>query len=271
VSARDRIVVGALVAVAALAGFWFFVLSPKREAVSAAQGRVTAQQERLDQANALLATAQGAKKRFGADYAAVAGLGKAVPADDNVASLVYELQSVAADAKITFRGVKVMASSTTTPAPAAAAASASASGASATAGGAGTTAAPATQVAASKLPPGAVVGTAGLVTMPFSFVFQGGFLDMQRFLARLDGFVRVRGGTVLVSGRLLSVDGISLTKAPKGNRVTATIAATAYLSPDDSVAGPSAAAGGATPSTTPGTGTTAAPGTGTTTAIPPAS
>jgi hypothetical protein len=72
---------------------------------------------------------------------------------------------------------------------------------------------------------------------------------MQRFLARVDRFVEVRGKDVKVSGRLLTVDGISLATGTDGaTTVKATIAATAYLTPKDSAAG-SATATGATPST----------------------
>jgi Tfp pilus assembly protein PilO len=260
VTARDRIVVLVLAAVAAAAGFWFFVVSPKREAIAAADMEVVTQQQRLDQAQQLLATAQGAKRRYTDDYAAVARLGKAVPADDNMASLVYDLQNVARGAKVTFKSIKLGGSAGT---PAAATGSPPN----------GASAAPATQTAASQLPPGATVGTAGLATMPFSFIFEGSFLDMQRFVERVNGFVHVRGDDVRVRGRLLTVDGISFTTAEVSSRVKATIAATAYLAPDSAAGGSTAASGtpspnGAAPSTTtPATPSATASGSNSTTAI----
>ncbi len=244
-SARDRIVVAALVAVAALAGFWFAVLGPKRQEAAKADAEVAAAQQKLDQAQQLLATAEGAKRRYTKDYAEVARLGQAVPADDNVASLVFQLQSLTKSAKVRFRSIKLGTGS-------AAAASAGAAGA-------------ASQAAASALPPGATVGTAGLATLPFSFIFEGSYLDLQRFLARVNDYVKVRGDDVLVSGRLLTIDGISLTKAPdKSGTVKATLAATAYLAPDEAAAAAPAAgatADGTTPSASTGTSNT-------TTAIP---
>jgi Tfp pilus assembly protein PilO len=268
-SRRDRIVVSVLAGAVAVAAFWFFGLAPKRKAIAAADGRIAAQEQRLEQAQTVLVGAQSAKRGYPAAYAAVARLGQAVPTDDNMASLVYQLQSVADGAKVKFRSIKLggsssSAASAATPAtPSTATGTGTGTGTGTASGGAspsgsstGTAAAPASQVAASALPPGAVVGTAGFATLPFSFVFEGSFLDMQRFLARVDSFVRVQGKDVKVSGRLLTVDGISLASGTDGaTTVKATIAATAYLTPKDSAAGAAtgatgaAGAAGATPST----------------------
>jgi Tfp pilus assembly protein PilO len=250
-SRRDRIVVGVLAGAVAIAAFWFLALAPKRKAIAAADVQIAAQQQRLDQARELLAGAQGAKRSYPANYAAVAKLGQAVPSDDNMASLVYQLQSVADGAKVKFRSIKLGGSSSSGATQGAASGSASATpptSGSTTAGAA----APASQVAASALPPGAVVGTAGLATLPFSFVFEGSYLDMQKFLARVDHFVKVRGSGVDVSGRLLTVDGISLAEGTEGaTTVKATIAATAYLTPKNAAADAATAAPGTTPSTGP--------------------
>jgi Tfp pilus assembly protein PilO len=265
VSARDRIVVAVLAGVVALAAFWFFGLAPKRKQIAAADGEIAAQQQRLQKAQAVLAGAQQAKQAYPANSAEVARLGTAVPADDNVASLVYELQGVARGAKIAFRSIKLNGSTSnaTTPAGGAAAPSATGSTGTSTTG----TAAPATQVAASQLPPGAVVGTAGLATLPFTFTFQGSYLDMQHFVDRVNRFVAVKGQDITVTGRLLTVDGIALTpSANDPGQVKATIAATAYLAPQAGVGDASAtgAAAGTTGTAPTGTGTTTAPAAGTT-------
>jgi hypothetical protein len=106
--------------------------------------------------------------------------------------------------------------------------------------------------------------------MPFSFIFEGSFLDMQRFLARVDRFVDVRGQTVLVNGRLLTVDGISLSTAEgtATSKVKATIAATAYLAPGDSATGQTSSGTGTAPSGTAPSGATS--GSNSTAAISPA-
>jgi Tfp pilus assembly protein PilO len=260
VSARDRIVVAVLAGVVALAAFWFLGLAPKRKQIAAADGQIAAQQERLQKAQAVLAGAQQAKQAYPANSAEVARLGTAVPADDNVASLVYELQGVARGAKIAFRSIKLNGGTSNATTPAAGAAASSATGSTGSTGASTTgAAAPATQVAASQLPPGAVVGTAGLATLPFTFTFQGSYLDMQRFVDRVNRFVAVKGHDIAVTGRLLTVDGIALTpSANDPGQVKATMAATAYLAPQagDASATGTAATGTGTTGTAPTAGTT---------------
>jgi hypothetical protein len=46
-------------------------------------------------------------------------------------------------------------------------------------------AAPATQMASAALPPGAVVGSAGLPTMPFDLKFEGSFFHMSDFFGQV--------------------------------------------------------------------------------------
>ena len=265
-SARDRILLSVVVALAALAGFWFLVLAPKRDEVAAADARLAAEQQRLDRSRALLANAQSAKRRYAADYAEVIRLAKAVPGDDDTASLLYQLQSIANGARVHFDSMKLTAAGPAgTPASALAsgaatpgttgASTAGTSGAATSATGgaaAGAAAAPATQVAAAALPPGAVVGTAGLATMPFSFVFEGRYLDMQRFLADVDRFVAVHGSRIDVRGRLLTVGGLALTTSPdQHGLVKASISATAYVAPADRTAGASATGASGAPAGAP--------------------
>ena len=195
----------------------------------------------------------------------MAKLGKAVPKSDAIPSLVYQLQSAAHDASIVFSSLKVAntgvqaATTPSTPAQTAAAANAngtgSTSGSGSTSGGTSgstssstpTTPAPATQAATSTLPPGAAVGSAGFPTMPFSFVFNGTFFDMERFLSEVQRFVRVNDDNVDVRGRLLSIDGFALNAGGKGfPSVKANISATAYLMSPDSTTGVPPAASSST-------------------------
>ena len=223
-TARDRTVVLVVLAVAILAGAWFAVIAPKREQLKTVEAEVVKQQERLDKARAGEVSATNAKRDYERDYAMVASLGKAVPTDDEVSSLVYQLESAADGARVDFRSLKLTSG--------AGAGSGSASGSAA-----------ATQAAAAALPPGASVGTAGFPTMPFSFVFDGDFFAMQRFLRNVDAFTQVKGTQIVVKGRLLTIDGISLTASRDGfPKVKATLTATAYLLPADE-----GATAGATP------------------------
>ncbi|HEX6744238.1 MAG TPA: type 4a pilus biogenesis protein PilO [Solirubrobacteraceae bacterium] len=269
---RDRLVIVGVLLMAALAGFWFLGLAPKRKEAADLQAQIATQTEQLTSAQAQAVAARQAKARYNDDYAALARLGKAVPKSDALPSLVYQLQSVAHSARIDFTSLKVAGGGGQGPAPAAAAAPAASAGsgaanpsASASGGSSATPAAsapattspaPATQAAAATLPPGATVGSAGFPTMPFSFVFSGTFFDMERFLGDVQKFVRVNGKQVDADGRLLSVDGFALAAGPGGfPNVKANVVATAYLrtAADDSP--PTAPTAGATTAAAGSTGT----------------
>jgi Tfp pilus assembly protein PilO len=226
VTARDRTVLIVLGLVAALAAAWFLAISPKRKEASDVAAQVTSAQQRLDTATASATTAQKARERYANDYATVARLGKAVPVDDDMPSLVYQLETTAKANHIDFRAIKLTPGASAVSQPTgAAAAVASANGA------AGTSSA---STVSSALPPGASVGAAGFPTMPFSFDFNGSFFNMQRFLKAITGLTSVNGENISVKGRLLTVDGVNLKASPKGfPDVQATVVVTSYLLPAD--------------------------------------
>jgi hypothetical protein len=256
VTARDRIVLLVVVACAALGGFWFGVLAPKRDQVKKVDAELATQQERLDKARAGASAAQSARAHYNSDYATVARLGKAVPTDDDVPSLVYQLESAAVGSKVDFRSLKLTPGAPSATATAGGAASGAAAGASGSSS--------ATQAAAATLPPGSSVGSAGFPTLPFSFVFDGSFFSMERFLRNVDRFVRLQDGQLMVSGRLLSVDGISLSAGREGfPSVKATLAATAYLLPTDEGATAGATAAGPADGSQPATAASGSSGTAT--------
>jgi type II secretory pathway pseudopilin PulG len=252
---RDRIVVLVLVVIALVAGGYFTVLKPRRDEAADLRDQVATAQTRLDAANQAAAAAERVKAGYDGDYAAVAKLGKAVPVDDDVPSLVFQLESAAQRAKIDFRSIELSsnggaatAAAATPSAQAAAVQQASsqnapgasttpktpAASATASAGAAAAQPVAATQMAAAALPPGAVVGSAGFPTMPFDFGFEGSFFDLEGFLHKLDRFTKLDGRRIDVRGRLLTVDGLALNAGPKGfPQMTATIHATGYLLPAD--------------------------------------
>jgi Tfp pilus assembly protein PilO len=232
VTARDRIIIVVVLVAAALGGFWFVALAPKRSEAADLKTQIQVASQKLADAQQQAARARQAKARYDADYAQVAKLGKAVPKNDALPSLLYQLQSAAHAAKIDFTSLQASADAGQASSAGATVTTKPATGSS-TAGG--SSAAPATQSAAAGLPPGATVGSAGFPTMPFSFVFNGSFFDMQRFLRDVQRFVRVDGERVDARGRLLSIDGFALTAGPAGfPDVMASITATAFLqSPND--------------------------------------
>ena len=235
-----------LAVVALMAGFWLLVLAPKRSEINAAKDKITQAESRRDAAVAAAAQAEQARTGYQSDYATVARLGKAVPADDDVASLVYQLETIARANKIDFRAVKLTGAGV-------AAAPAAATTAAATTKADGekkddesdSTAASTAPVApvVAQPPPGAVVGTAGLLTVPFTFTFDGDYLKLQRLLKAINGLARNNKKQIKVHGRLLTVDGFSLAAGPEGfPKLKALVSATAYLTP---------AAGDASTATTP--------------------
>jgi len=247
-ASRNRTIAAALAAVLAAAAFWFLVLAPKREEAASLRASIDAEQAKLAETRAQTAQLETAKRNHDVDYASVVRLGKAVPADDDVRSLVVQLDSAAKRSGVDFRTIQLSGGAgTTTPPPATA--------------GAGTA-----QATTAKLPPGASVGPAGFPTMPFTFEFTGQFFTLSNFFSRVERLVTVDAERIDVAGRLLTVDSFSLKPGPSGfPSVAANIGATAYLIPgDESIplgATPQAAAGaapvaGSGPGATPVTATT---------------
>jgi hypothetical protein len=202
------------VAVAAVVGAYFMLaLSPKREEATKLDKQITAKQAMLTQAEAEVASYEAARARYRTNYAMVARLGKAVPADDDVRSLLVQINSAADRSGVDFRTINVGG------------------------GGAATTAGPAASKTAADVkapPPGATtVGTAGFSTMPFSFAFKGSFFDLGKFFNRIDRFVAVRNGGLDVTGRLLLLNSITLTPdTQKGfPLLSAEVSANSYLLP----------------------------------------
>ena len=275
-SNRDRILIGVMACLVAVAGFWFLALKPKRAEATAAAARVAEAQTKLDTANQALASATSARASFEADYATAARLGKAVPDDDDAASLVFQLESAARKAGIDFRsltvgGASAGATTTTTP-PQTGSSSSSASSSSSsskssssssttpsttgTTGTTGSTGSTAGTTGTSTLPPGVVAGANGMNNLPFTFVFDGDYFSLSKLLDLVRSFTTTNGDTVTVRGRLMTVESVNLQESRNGfPDVKATVTATAYLAAQPislpgGVTAPSPV-GGTTPSTTP--------------------
>ncbi|WCB94534.1 hypothetical protein DSM104299_03271 [Baekduia alba] len=257
-TARDRTVLIVVGMLALVAAFWFLAISPKRKDAADLSAQVVSAQSRLDTANASAATAAAAKAKYTSDYSTVARLGKAVPVDDDMPSLVYQLQHTAAANHVDFLSIKMTGTGAApSAAPTGAAAAVASANGNTTATAPGNTTAAATTTAA--LPPGATVGTAGFPTMPFSFDFTGSFFNMQRFLKALDDLTTVNGQGISVKGRLLTTDGVAFKPGPNGfPDVEATVVATSYLLPaDEGLTGATTPATGSASSTTTGSTATA--------------
>ena len=95
VTRRNSMLLVAVAAVAAVGAYWMLVLSPKREEAVALDTQITAKQAALATAEAEVATYEQARKHYKANYSMVARLGKAVPADDDVRSLLVQVNAAA--------------------------------------------------------------------------------------------------------------------------------------------------------------------------------
>lgn len=104
-TARDRKIVLVLVALAAVAGYWFLGLSPKREEAAKAADELAEQEQRRDVALARLAEYEAAKRDYASDYESVVRLGKAIPASVDTPSLIVQLERAAQGTNIEFNRI----------------------------------------------------------------------------------------------------------------------------------------------------------------------
>jgi hypothetical protein len=237
-SRNNKILLAVAVAAAALAGFWFLVLAPKRTEATRLDAQITAKQAEAAQAQQQRVAYEKARTSYKANCAKLVSLGKAVPADDDVRSLMVQLDSVAGNTNVGFDKVDVGSGS------GAAAPSTTTTGA--------TTAKESTLAPAPGLSP---IGTTGVSALPFALSFSGSFFNLSTYFDRLEHFVAVRNERVRAKGRLLRIESIDITPGTSGwPSMTASVGAASYvIDPIPAL--------GAAPATTPATGTTPTPST----------
>ncbi|HEY2636845.1 MAG TPA: hypothetical protein VGI54_05605 [Solirubrobacteraceae bacterium] len=222
-----RILLVAVVAVLAVGGFWKLELAPKRAEAKDLAKQVAAADAQVAQSRSLLATYQGAQGQYKTNFATVVRLGKAVPSDDDTRSLLVQLDAAAKRSGATFDTLDVGSGSGS----------------------------PATGATTEAAVPGAI--SAGSYSeMPFTLSFGGEFGTLENFLGRLQRFVTLKGDQILVNGRLMRVEGVSLAPAEAGwPSMAVQISADAYIVPDD-VAAPDSASSTSAGTTTSTTTTT---------------
>lgn len=252
-TSNNRLIVAILAVAAVAAAFWMLALSPKREESTELATTVENLETSLANHQDEVALAEQAREEFPAAYRQLVVLGKAVPGDDDTASLLVQLNGIAKAAKVRFNEFKLSATNSEAPAPAPTPAPAPEG---AEAGGAEGTpvATPVlpTEATASTLPLGASIGPAGLAVMPYSLSFEGGFFQLADFIEGLDSLVQTTNQNVAVDGRLITIDGFSLEADPTRGfpALQGSFGVTTYLTPPDQ-----GLTGGATPA---GPGTTVA-------------
>jgi Tfp pilus assembly protein PilO len=271
-TARDKKILIVLVPVAVLAAFWFLLLSPKREEAATAATELTQQEDRLDAARQASRAAEGAQQNFETTYAQVVRLGKAIPSTVDMPSLLVQLDAAAAGTGIQFTNITAGQRTVAAPLAAASSTGTGSESRPVEAGGETAQSAPGsavetannaaqtsearsseaeqtdldTQTSTSTSGRGLPVGggaapagspaagstAPGLETVPLQLEFEGNFFNLADFFHSVKRFVRVANQDVLVSGRLLTVEGVSWTSDPEiFPRLTAQVNATIYLSP----------------------------------------
>ena len=213
--------IAAIVCLAVLAFvFWTQLLSPKREEAKELGAQIEQVKSSLAQHEAEVAEAEDARDEFPVEYQRLVVLGKAVPGDDDVASLLVQLNRIADGAGGKFLNLKLNGNGGGEEA-----AAPPASG--------GVESASPTEVAASLLPLGASVGPAGLGVMPYEVTFTGDFFKIADFIKGLDSLVKTENEQVAVTGRLLTIDGFTLAAdSTKGfPHLESTFGVTTYLTP----------------------------------------
>ena len=207
---RDRIVVVGMAALAVLAAVWLLAVAPEREKASKLATEVSAAQAQLASAESQVSSASAAQAQYQTAYASIVRLGKAVPADQETPSLIYQLAQATGQKNVEFASI--------------------------TAGGAGGTSSASGATAAATAATTTATAGGGFKQMPFTFVFNGGFENLYNLFQQLDGFaLRTTSGSLQVSGRLLTVQSVKLAPATGSGKpseqLSGTITATAYVLP----------------------------------------
>jgi Tfp pilus assembly protein PilO len=262
---RDRKLLLFLVPIVVLAAYWFLVLSPKRDEAKTAQTQLREQQQRLEVARASAQSAASAKQGFDTSYARLVRLGKAIPTRVDMPSLIVQLDAAAAGTGIRFTKIATGDQSGTAPTTASGTSSSSSSSAPPVAAGGETAqsapggavesannasktsdqannAAEKSGVSSSDTQTSTTAGAssssssttapAGLETVPLQLEFTGNFFNLEDFFHRVKRFVATAGSNVVVSGRLITIDGIKWSSDDElFPQIKAEIAATVYLSP----------------------------------------
>lgn len=252
--ASTRILLAVLVLLALAIVFWMVLLSPKRKESDELGAQVEGLQAQLAESQSTIAAGEAARREFPRNYEQLVVLGKAVPASDESASLLVELNHISANAGVRFQSLKVGTAdgeggeAAAEEAPVEEAPEAGAETESETEAGAGVPAAAAvpTEAAASMLPIGALVGPAGLNVLPYDLAFRGSFFDVADFIDGIDSLVHTGGNAVAVDGRLVTLDGFTLAPDANGSykRLNADFSVTTFLVPPGQ-----GITAGATPST----------------------
>ncbi len=268
---RDRKIVFGLVPILLLAAYWFLLLAPKREEAASAEQSAAKQEQRAETARAQVAQANRAETDFASDYGEIVRLGKAVPAQVDMPSLIVQLDEAAEGTGIRFTRIATGDRTTAGTAPAGCAGAAQrgrrrAGPERARRGGRvgkqcrrhvrpaqrrgravwrqpggrpdlhllgrGAARGRRHRGAPDHPRPGGTSSVAGLETVPLELEFTGDFFHLADFFHDVKRFVHTAGTSVVVGGRLITIEGVNYSSDPElFPKIKAELKATVYLSP----------------------------------------
>jgi Tfp pilus assembly protein PilO len=243
-SSNDRTILLVIPVIVAVVAFWFLALSPKQDKAKKLDAQITKLQGEVAASQQAAQEGQQAREQFPRDYHRLVVMGKAVPVDDETASLLVQLNRIAGHSGADFRAIKLSSSSSsdtsstataappTTPAPSDSSAAPTSDTSSSSTAASTTTALPTESVAAA-LPIGATVGSAGLPTLPYELTFRGTYSQIADFMTGVDRLVDPRKGRIAADGRLMTIDGFTLTADDTAPYpvLQATLNVTTYVTP----------------------------------------
>ena len=205
---------------------WFLVLSPKREEAAQLDKDIAAAQQQLDQSKAEKVTFAQAQVEFPQMYASLGKLGKAVPPDEDVPSLLVQLNHAAADANVDFRSVELKVDEAGA-APAAAASLRRRVPLRARPARPVQPARPARPVQPARRSRGgsATIPPAEFQKIPFEYKFEGGFYKLETLINNINELVDQRNQELAIAGRLITIEGFAMTNGK------ITILANSYMLP----------------------------------------
>lgn len=178
-SSRDRLVIMVIGVVVMLGAAWFLAVSPERKKEKEAAGNVETARSELSTAERQEASAKEITKDYKVALHDEAAMHVAVPGGQAIPQLIDELMASSEKKDVGFESIAV-----------------------ATGAGAPTS----TSTSKSATPE-----VDDMEEVPFTFLFKGGFFELERLIGRLTGYTRNVGGrTLVVDGRLMTVSAIHL-------------------------------------------------------------
>ncbi|MDX6588142.1 MAG: hypothetical protein QOI31_2615 [Solirubrobacterales bacterium] len=233
----DRAILIGLIVVGLFGAFWFLALSPKKDEASELGDQIAQLQSDVSAQEQIVASGHEAQAGYEKNFSSLVVLGKAAPAGGDTPSLITQLVDISDEANASF-GLLQLGTAPAEPEPVAAETT---TGQTEAEGEAPPTEeestavvaapAPATEASASSLPIGAAVGSAGLGRLVYDMSFQGDFFQIADLFRGIDSLVTSKAASVDVTGRLITINGFTMTKEMTEGPLKVELSMSSYVLP----------------------------------------